>query len=248
VPESAAEPEQRGPVFVTTQWSIVVSAADSGAPDAPAALEKLCRTYWYPLYAFVRRRGHSPDDAQDLTQAFFARLLQHHWLGDADRARGRFRTFLLTTMSRFLSDEWDKERAQKRGGGLRPAPLELDTAETRYGYEPATNLTPEKCYERRWALTLLETVLSRLQAEYEAEGKGDLFAKLNPSLAGPRETQPYAELAAGFGMSEGAVKVAVHRLRRRYRELLRGEIAETLVETEDIDGELRHLFSVLAEG
>jgi len=243
---SEASGEARGPVFVTTQWSVVLAAARSDTTQAQAALEKLCRTYWYPLYAYVRRRGHAAPDAQDLTQAFFARLLARHWVGDADRERGRFRTFLLTAMSRFLADEWDKARAQKRGGGVAHVPIQLDTAETRYGHEPADHGTPEQGYERRWALTLLETVLQRLRAEYEHAGKGELFAGLNASLVGGREAQPYAELAAKLDMNEGAVKVAVHRLRQRYRKLLRSEIAETMAATEDVDQELHHLFAVLA--
>jgi RNA polymerase sigma factor (sigma-70 family) len=235
----ASEPltDARRPVFVTTQWSVVLAAAGSDTPQAQAALEKLCRAYWYPLYAYVRRRGHPAPDAQDLTQAFFARLLEHHWVGDADRKRGRFRTFLLTAMSRFLADEWDKLRAQKRGGGITHVPVQLDAAETRYGHEPADDCTPEQCFERRWALTLLETVLQRLRAVYEREGKGELFAALNSTLIGGRESQPYAELAGQLGMNEGAVKVAVHRLRKRYRQLLRTEIAHA---------ELRHLFAALA--
>ena len=234
------------PVFVTTQWSVVLTATRPDTTQAQAALERLCRTYWYPLYAYVRRRGHSPPDAQDLTQAFFARLLERHWLADADRVRGRFRTFLLTALSRFLSDEWDKARAIKRGGGVSHVPVQVDTAETRYGCEPADNNTPETCFERGWALTLLETVLERLRAEYEREGKSALFAGLNSSLVGDRASQPYAELATALGMNEGAVKVAVHRLRKRYRHLLRAEIADTVTGSEDVDDELRHMFAVLA--
>ena len=182
------------PAFVTTHWSVVLAAAKSDTASQ-AALENLCHTYWYPLYAYVRRRGHSAQDAQDLTQAFFARLLERHWVGDADRERGRFRTFLLTAMSRFMADEWDKVRAQKRGGGVVHVPLQLDTAETRYGHEPADNRTPEQYFERRWALTLLDTVLQRLRAEYEREGKGELFAGLN-SMSG-RQSRNAALRRAG---------------------------------------------------
>jgi RNA polymerase sigma-70 factor (ECF subfamily) len=245
-PTSEAGAAARGPVFVTTQWSVVLTACRSDTTRAQTALEKLCRTYWYPLYAYVRRRGHPAPDAQDLTQAFFARLLERHWVGDADRERGRFRTFLLTAMSRFLADEWDKARAQKRGGGVAHVPIQLDTAETRYGHEPADNCTPEQGYERRWALTLLDTVLQRLRTEYENAGKGELFTGLNSCLVGSRESQPYSELAAKLDMNEGAVKVAVHRLRKRYRKLLRTEIAETMDATADVDQELHHLFAVLA--
>ena len=244
-PPSAEVAAGRG-VFVTTQWSMVLSAAGDGSTQAQGALERLCRIYWFPLYAYVRRRGHSAEDAQDLTQAFFARLLERHWLGAADRECGRFRTFLLTAMSRFLSDEWDKLRAQKRGAGFAHVPLQLDSAETRYGHEPADVSTPERCFERRWALTLLDTVLERLRMEYEVAGKGPLFKELHPTLVGSREVQPYGALAERLGMAEGAVKVAVHRLRKRYRYWLRAEITETIAKNEDVDEELRHLRAVLA--
>ena len=235
-------------VFATTHWSLVLAAAQPDTARAQDALARLCQNYWYPLYTYVRRRGYSAHDAQDLTQAFFLRLLERHWVDDADRARGRFRTFLLTALQRFLADEWDKGRAQKRGGGVPHVPVQLDSAETRYGHEPADNLTPEQSYERRWALTLLDTVLQKLRAEYERGGKGELFAGLNACLVGGRDTQPYAELAAQLAMNEGAVKVAVHRLRQRYRQLLRDEIAQTTAEAGDVDDELHHLFAVLAGG
>jgi RNA polymerase sigma-70 factor (ECF subfamily) len=242
---SLAGPGRGNPVFVTTQWSVVLQAARQDTTSALPALERLCRTYWYPLYAYARRRGSSPPDAQDLTQAFFARLLERHWLERADRERGRFRTFLLTAMSRFLSDEWDKHRSQKRGDGAVHLSLEFETAESRYSHEPADGSTPEKCFERQWALTLLDTVLQRLRQEYEQEGNHDLFLALHPTLIGARTAQPYADLARALQMTEGAVKVAVHRLRKRYRELLRAEIADTLSQDEDVDEELGHLFAVL---
>ena len=233
------------PAFVTTHWSVVLAAGRNDTTHAQDALENLCQTYWYPLYAYVRRRGHSAEDAKDLTQAFFARLLQRNWVGAADRERGRFRTFLLTAMSRFLSDEWDKLRAQKRGGLVEHVPVQLDTAETRYGHEPVDEATPEQCYERQWTLALLDAVLKRLGAEYDREGKTDWFAVLNSCLIGDSETQPYSKLAATLKTSEGAVKVAVHRLRKRYRQLLRAEISQTIATPEEVDDELRHLFAVL---
>lgn len=236
----------RSPAFVTTHWSVVLTAGRSDTTRAHAALAKLCQTYWYPLYAYVRRRGQSPEDAQDLTQEFFARLLEKNWVGNADQTKGRFRSFLLATMNHFLADEWDKARAQKRGGGVPLVPLQFETAETRYGVEPADPITPERIFERRWALTLLEEVLNRLRAEYEQEGKDDLFAALHPCLVGERTAQPYAELAASMGVNEGTVKSAVHRLRQRYRQLLRDEIANTVAGSEEVDEELRHLFAVLA--
>lgn len=224
----------------------MLAAGRSDTTGAREALAKLCQTYWYPLYAYVRRRGHSPEDAQDLTQEFFARLLERNWVGTADQTRGRFRSFLLSAMNHFLADEWDKARAQKRGGGLPLVPLQFDTAETRYRLEPADNVTPERSFELRWALTLLEEVLNQLRSEYEQEGKGDLFAALHPCLVGERTTQPYEELATKLGVSEGTVKAAVHRLRQRYRRLLRDEIAQIVSGPDEVDEELRHLFSVLA--
>jgi RNA polymerase sigma-70 factor (ECF subfamily) len=235
----------RSPVFVTTRWSVVLTAGSSETTGARHALEKLCQAYWYPLYAYVRRRGFSPPDAEDLTQEFFARFLEHHWVANADREKGRFRTFLLSAMNHFLANEWDKARAQKRGGGAPLLPLEFDTAETRYIREPADNVTPEQHFERRWALTLLETVTDRLRAEYEQDGRGDLFAVLNPCLVGERTSQPYAELAQKLALSEGAVKSAVHRLRQRYRQLLREEITHTVAGPGEVEEELRHLVAVL---
>ena len=243
---SSGNDVSRQPAFVTTHWSVVLMAANSDTTRAQSALEKLCRTYWYPLYAYARRRGHSPADAQDLTQEFFARLLQRHWLGRADQQRGRFRSFLLSAMNHFLSDEWDKARAQKRGGGLTPLPLQFDAAETRYIHEPADNVTPEHSYERRWALTLLDEVLRRLRSEYEQDGKTELFAALHPCLVGDRSSQPYAELAVKLGVNEGTVKSAVHRMRQRYRQLLHDEIAQTVAEPGEVTEELHHLFAVLS--
>jgi len=231
---------------MTTHWSVVLAATRSDTTQAQTALARLCQCYWYPLYAYVRRRGYNPHDAQDLTQEFFARLLARKWLAQADRERGRFRTFLLSALGHFLANEWDKARAQKRGGAVEIVPLQLDSAETRYGHEPADPVTPEQGYERQWALALLEEVLNRLNQEHEGEGQADLFAALKPCLVGDRQTQPYATLAAKLGMTEGAIKVAVHRLRQRYRQLLREEIAHTVASTGEIEDEMRHLFTVLA--
>jgi RNA polymerase sigma factor (sigma-70 family) len=233
-------------VFVTTHWSVVLTAGRTDTTSARDALAKLCQSYWYPLYAYVRRRGSSPQDAEDLTQEFFARFLEHNWVERADREKGRFRTFLLSALSHFLADEWDKARAQKRGGGVPLLPLEFEVAETRYSREPADNATPEQIFERRWVLTLLEHVLNRLRAEYEQDGKADLFATLHPCLVGDRTSQPYAALAAKLDMSEGAIKSVVHRLRQRYRQLLREEIGHTVAGAGEVDEELRHLFAVLA--
>lgn len=198
--------------FVTTRWSVVLKAGGKDATRSQSALESLCRLYWGPLYGYVRRRGYSVEDAQDMTQAFFERLLERDWLNAADREKGRFRTFLLTAMERFLANEWDKARALKRGAGQRLAHIQLDSAETRYGVDPHDTRTPEQAFEYRWAVTLLDEVLSRLEAEFQASGQAEMFDALKPCLIGDREAQPYAELAALLGITEGAVKVAVHRL------------------------------------
>ncbi len=237
----------RQPAFVTTHWSVVFSAGGSDTTRARDALARLCQTYWYPLYAYVRRRGNSPHDAQDLTQAFFAHLLERQKLAAADPERGRFRSFLLGAMNHFLINEWQKARAQKRGGGSQTISLDLAAAEERFDLEPADHFSPDKIFEKQWALTLLGEVLNRLEAEYQREGKGGLFAALKQTLMGSRESQPYSELAAKLGMNENAIKVAVHRLRRRYRELIRDEIAGTLASQRDIEEEMRHLFSALAQ-
>jgi len=243
-PTAEARP---GAVFATTHWTVVLEAGHSETPGALEALEQLCRVYWYPLYAYVRRRGYSPDNAQDLTQEFFARLLEKHWLARADQAKGRFRTFLLHALERFLANEWDKVRALKRGGGHKPVPLQFKTGETRYSAEPADLRTPEQVFERRWAMALLGEVMQRLEAEYQQEGKAELFTALQSCLVGDREKLPYPQLAAQFGESEGAVRVAVHRLRQRYRGLLRAEIAHTVASAGEVDAEMRHLFKVLAQ-
>jgi RNA polymerase sigma-70 factor (ECF subfamily) len=237
----------RQPVFATTHWSVVLTAGTHhDTTRARDALARLCQVYWYPLYAYVRRRGHNAPDAQDLTQAFFEQLLRRQSLASADPERGRFRSFILTAMNHFLAVEWKKARAQKRGGGNPNLSLDWAAAEQRFDLEPATTLAPDRLFEKHWALTLLGEVLSRLEREYQAEGKGRLFAAIKETLLGRRESQPYAELAETLGMNEGALKVAVHRLRKRYRELIRAEIANTLDPSEDVEAEMRHLFQVLA--
>lgn len=235
----------REPAFVTTHWSLVVRAGSNDSVSARDALARLCQTYWYPLYAYVRRRGHNPQDSEDLTQEFFARLLERNWVGRADREKGRFRSFLITAMKRFLADEWDKAHAQKRRSGAPLLPLQFDTAETRLSHEPADQVTPEQTYERRWVLTLLDEVLNRLQREYEQDSKAEIFTELNPCLVGDRASLPYAELAKRMNVTEGTVKATVFRLRQRYRQLLRDEIAQTVAEPNEVDEELRHLFTVL---
>src|SRR5262249_20695739 len=232
----SSEPGHGG-VFATTHWSVVLAATRSDTTEAGTALSHLCSVYWYPVYAFIRRRGRNPQDAQDLTQEFFARLLERNWLARADRNRGRFRTFLLASLGHFLANEWDRSHAQKRGGAVQIVPLQLDSAETRYGQEPPDPTTPEQIYERRWALALLETVLQRLSHECRAQGKALLFEALKPCLIGDRENQPYAVLATQLQMTEGSLKTAVHRLRQRYRQILREEIAGTVATPEEIEAE-----------
>jgi RNA polymerase sigma-70 factor (ECF subfamily) len=235
----------RKSVFATTHWSVVLTAGRADTPQARNALETLCQVYWFPLYAYVRRRGYSPEDARDLTQGFFAWLLERNWLGRAEKERGRFRSFLLTSFSRFLTNEWDRLKAQKRGGHGSII-LEFDAAEALCEPQLADNLTPEQSFERLWAVKLLDQVMTQLQNEFVQDGKAELFETLKPCLLGERTAQPYAALAAKIGITEGMVKVAVHRLRLRYRQVLREIIGDTVEKPEEIEEELRYLFSVLA--
>jgi RNA polymerase sigma-70 factor (ECF subfamily) len=209
-------------------------------------LEKLCRAYWYPLYAFVRRQGHGPEDAQDLTQAFFAHLLRKDFLHGVGPEKGRFRSFLLTCLKHFLTDQWEKARAAKRGGDGAERPLAMEQAEGRYAIEAHVAANPESLYERRWALDLLDRVLDRLRQEAAAAGRAAVFERLQGCLLGERLCGTYAQLGMPLGLSETAVKVAVHRLRRRYRELLREEIAHTVARPEEVEAELRYLFEVVS--
>lgn len=228
--------------FATTQWTLVLAARDGTEGEAAQALEALCDAYWYPLYAYVRRRGHDQDAARDLTQAFFAELLGRDFLGSVDRSKGRFRAFLLASLGNFLSHERDRERALKRGGGVRPLPLDADTAETRYLREPADRLTPELVFERRWGLTVMERAMERLRAD--ASDEPERFERLRPCLTGS-EHASYREIAEALGLTESAVKAAVHRLRQRYGRLLRDEIAATVADPAEVDDELRHLLAVV---
>jgi len=238
----------RQPVFVTTHWSLVLSARDKNSPQSADALEKLCRAYWYPLYAYVRRTGQSKENAEDLTQAFFARLLEKNFLEAAEPERGRFRSFLLIALKRFLANEWDRVRAQKRGGGQTHVPLDTELAERKFQAETtAGEVSPDRLYDRRWALTLIEQTMAQLRAEFERAGKATEFDRLKTFLTADKNAISYPAAAAELGMNESALRVAVHRLRKRYRELFREEIAHTLAEGEDIDTELRHLLVVLSE-
>jgi RNA polymerase sigma-70 factor (ECF subfamily) len=232
-------------VFATTRWTVVMQAG-TDSPSARQALEMLCRNYWYPLYAYVRRQGHGSHDAQDLTQAFFARLLEKNYLADVQREKGRFRSFLLASLKHFLANEWDRERALKRGGGQRLIALDDDAAESRYKLEPKDEFSADKIYERRWALTLLDQVLSRLRREFEFNGRLQEFELLKEYLSAGRTSVSYALAAEKLETTEGAVKVAVHRLRKRYRELLRAEIAQTVATASEIEAEIRYLFAALS--
>jgi len=205
----------------------------------------LCETYWYPLYAYIRRAGRSPEDAEDLTQTFFARFLEKRFLDSVDQSRGRFRSFMLACLKHFLDNEWDRSRSLKRGGAFSRIPLDFTHGENRYGHEPTHDMTPDKLFERSWASTLLQQVLDGLQKEYTAAGKADLFEWIRPYLGGERAQEPYAELAQRSDMGLSAIKMAVLRLRRRYGQLLREEIANTVADSEEIDQEIRHLFAAV---
>jgi RNA polymerase sigma factor (sigma-70 family) len=231
--------------FATTHWSLVQSAGGERSSEAARALAALCKSYWFPLYAFVRRAGHSVEDAQDMTQEFFARLLAQRFLAKADRRKGRFRTFLLAAMKHFMADEYDRAHAQKRGGGRSLVSFDTLDAEKRYRLEPAQDLSPEKMFEKQWALSLLERVLTRLQAEMAADGKSELFEALKDTLSGVRSIT-YAAIGEKLGMAEGAVKTAAHRMRRRYRAILQDEIAQTVENQEAISDEIRYLLSCLS--
>ncbi len=231
--------------FKTTHWSVVLDAGARNSPRSEEALAALCQAYWYPLYVYVRRKGYEVDQAQDLTQEFFARLLEKHYLRQADPEKGRFRSFLLAAVKHFLATQRDRANAQKRGGGREALPLEIETAEGRYQREPPDNETPDRVFERRWALTMLDRALAALRHEYQQNGREDVFERFKDLLTAGRTEESYAQIGATVGMSEGAVKVAVHRLRRRFGECLRAEIAHTVQGAQEIDDEIRYLFSVL---
>jgi RNA polymerase sigma factor (sigma-70 family) len=231
--------------FTTTHWSVVLNAAEAGSPQAHAALSQLCEVYWYPLYVYVRRQGYSPVDSQDLTQEFFSRLLGRNYLRSIDREKGKFRSFLLAAMENFLAKHWRDAHRLKRGGSQNIISLDDTDAEGRYQIEPAVQATAEQMYERRWALTLIELTLKRVRSEFAAAKKLPLFETLEPFLGGERPDLTYAQAGATLDMTEGAVKVAMHRLRARYGELLREEIAKTVSTPDEVDQELKHLIEVL---
>jgi RNA polymerase sigma factor (sigma-70 family) len=230
------------PSFATTHWSVVVSAGHRSSPESDQALADLCQRYWFPLYAYIRRRVANAEDARDLTQEFFARLLEKNLLAAAQPARGRFRSFLLTCCQNFLANAWDRAAAQKRGGGNAPLPLDFSDGESRYRVEPVDRWTPERLFERQWTITLLGRVLDRLRGEHIEAGKIATFEQLSPFLAGTPQGTSQAEAAESVGLTEAAFKMALHGLRKRYRDLLGGEVGQTLDAGEDVQDEIRALF------
>jgi len=231
--------------FPTTRWSLVVAAGDPERQEARSALVSLCENYWYPLYAYLRRRGYPADQAQDLTQDFFVRVVEGRYLDRADPEKGRFRSFLLTSLKFFVADQEDRQRAHKRGGGAL-VPLEFSSGEERYQREPAHDETPERIFERRWALSVLDRVVEKLRNEFVQHGRPEDFERLKGSLLGRSDT-PNTALAREMNTSEGALKVAIHRLRKRYRDLFRQEIADTVADPAEVESELRYLAAVLTK-
>jgi RNA polymerase sigma-70 factor (ECF subfamily) len=243
---TSASSSARGDVFATTHWSVVVSAGQRHTPQSDQALEELCRTYWFPLYAYVRRRGHAKEDAEDLTQTFFVRFLAKNYLEGLSAERGRFRAFLLASLKHFLANEWDKAQRQKRGGGVTLLSLDWQTADTQFQIAATAEPSPEQAFDREWALALLACVIERLRAECAAENNGRLFAVLKPFLTVGKSAIPYPQAATELGVSEGAARTAVHRLRQRYREVLRDEIAQTLSDPANVAEEMHALFSAFS--
>jgi len=237
---TSAEPTEH---FHTTRWTVVLAAGQKQTPQSEVALEKLCTTYWFPLYAYVRRRGHSREDAEDLTQAFFAGFLAKNYLETLSAERGHFRAFLLAALKHFLANEWDKSQRQKRGGAITHLSLDWQSADTQFQIATTTEQSPDKAFDREWALALLGKVMERLESEAAAAGRAAQFAELKAFLTAEKGTLPYAAAAKVLGIDEGAVRVAVHRLRKRYRELLREEIADTLADSSQVNEEMQALFA-----
>jgi RNA polymerase sigma factor (sigma-70 family) len=245
---TASEPATSAPgdVFVTTRWTVVLAAGRKTTPQAERALEELCRTYWFPLYAYVRRRGHAKADAEDLVQAFFERFLAKNYLEGLSAERGRFRAFLLASLKNFLTNEWKKSQRIKRGGGESVLSLDWETANTKFQVAATNEPSPDKAFDREWAVALLAHVIERLRTECAGEGKAKLFDQLKVFLTAGKGAVPHADIAKSLDMDEGAVRVAAHRLRKRYRELLRDEIAHTLADAGQVDEEMRALFGAFS--
>jgi RNA polymerase sigma-70 factor (ECF subfamily) len=237
-------PQQAG-LFTNTHWTVVLQAAQKATPQAEVALEKLCRTYWFPLYAYVRRRGHAPHDAEDLTQEFFARFLERNALASVSPDKGRFRSFLLASLNHFLCNEWDRVRAIKRGARVAFISIDEESPEHRALIESIADLTAEKAFEKRWATALLDEAFGRLRQESAQAGRAELFDWLKPFLAGEPDPGEYGTVAAQLGWAQSSVAVAVHRLRQRYAELVREEIAHTVAEPGAVETEMRDLFAAL---
>jgi len=247
MPESQPEPGPVARVFATTHWSVVLAAGQGPSTQAQNALETLCRGYWYPIYVYVRRKGHGPDDAQDLTQEFFAQLISKEHLRLADRDKGRFRTFLLAMLDYFLAREWSRAHRQKRGGQYTFISLDQQEPEARYRLEPADQDNPEKKFVREWALAVLQQAMASLERECSTNGKTALFREVKNLLSGERDGSAYEAIGQRLNMAEGAVRVAVHRLRRRYGELLRQVTAQTVGDPSEVEAEMRYLLQVLSE-
>lgn len=241
---SVASSNDSAGLFPHTRWSVVLAATQPGSAASTGALEALCRTYWHPLYAYVRRCGHSPHDAQDLTQEFFQRLLEKHWLEDVDREKGRLRTFLVLALKHFMANEWRRASAQKRGGNQSLVPLDTDLAEKQCASD--SQFSPDEVFDRQWSLVLLNLTLNKLQSEFAAAGRSVDYAKLKNCLMAEHGAIDYAAIAQQLGVNAGAARVAVHRLRKRFRQLFREEISRTLADGSDLQGELRHLAAALA--
>lgn len=245
-PDSKSETRNAAsPGFVDTHWSVVIRAGSADSPEAQQALSELCQNYWYPLYAFIRRQGATPHDAEDLTQSFFARLLAKNYIADANREKGRFRTFLLVALKRFLANEWDRQHAQKRGGFQPVVSIDQTLAESRITAELKHDQQPDLLFERQWARTLLEHVEARLQQEYLSSGRHQLFTVLRPGLVRNESALSHAQLAAELNLTPAAIKVALYRMRLRYREILREEIGKTVSSPGEVVQEIRYLFSIL---
>jgi RNA polymerase sigma-70 factor (ECF subfamily) len=241
----ALPPPDRAQWFATTHWSVVLAARQAPSPEAEAALEALCRNYWYPLYAYVRRQGNPPHDAQDLTQAFFARLFEKDYLASVAPEKGKFRSFLLAALNHFLSNERARTQAARRGGGRPVISLDATDEESRYALEPVAPGSPESAFDRNWAVTLLERAFGTVREEFEKSGKGILFDKLKPFLAEGVSTGDYSTAAKELNLSANAVAVSVHRLRQKYREAVRAEVAQTVANPDQMDEEMQHLFAAL---
>jgi len=244
--DSTYSPTPQDDIFATTRWTVVLAAGRRNSPLSDRALEELCGVYWFPLYAYVRRRGHSREDAEDLTQAFFARFLEKNYLHGLSAERGKFRAFLLASLKNFLANERDKAHTLKRGGGILPLSLDWQTADTQFQVAATQEPSPDKAFDREWALALLAKVIGRLQSECVAEGKARVFEQLKQFLTAGHAESAQRAAAAELGMEEGAVRVAVHRLRKRYRQLLRDEIANTLAAAAMVDEEMSALFGAFS--